>query len=318
MNGTTRTTCLCLRSLLCTACLLIATPILFAQAPPPPPPAPDAVPPVVVQHPRKDVPLLPADSVPEQKITFDIVSVKAHKAEDCNQRSPCLNRVELPTNGDGFAFRGATIYTVLHFAYGGNGRGGEWAVLGQPKWVDTDLYDIRGKVTEEDIPAWQKMDPDTKRIAVRELLRDMLKLKVHEDAKEVPIYALVVGKNGPKMKEYQPGDTVKTPDGRLLQGTVLAWFTPNELVCQAMDMDRLANSLNPRIDHTVLDRTGLTGLYNFTLEINWMRAPTNPEDADPSVPSVFTSIQKLGLELKPAKGDPHNLVIDHIERPVTD
>ena len=48
------------------------------------------------------------------------------------------------------------------------------------------------------------------------------------------------------------------------------------------------------------------------------RAPTNPEDdSDPSMPSIFTAIQKLGLELKSAKGDPRNLIIDHIERPDT-
>ena len=66
------------------------------------------------------------------------------------------------------------------------------------------------------------------------VLVERLKLKkFHLDLAEHPIYNLVVAKGGPKLTEYRPGDTLKSPgpDGRVLTGKVLSWFDPFNLVC---------------------------------------------------------------------------------------
>ena len=68
----------------------------------------------------------------------------------------------------------------------------------------------------EDIAAWKKTTLTEKRMMVAAVLMEQLKLKVHLDMAEHPVYNLVVAKGGPKLTEYRPGDTLKAPgpDGR--------------------------------------------------------------------------------------------------------
>jgi uncharacterized protein (TIGR03435 family) len=168
------------------------------------------------------------------------------------------------------------------------------------------------------------------------LLADRLKLKLSHDSKELPVYALVVAKNGPKLQEAKPGDTypngIKAPDGKPAGGAGMMRMGPGQLTGQGLPMESLAQLLSEQLGRTVLDKTGLKGKYDFTM--TWtpdpnegmMRmgpgpgpgGPPNNDAAlpDSSGPSLFTAIQEqLGLKLDSTKGPVDILVVDHVEKP---
>ena len=156
------------------------------------------------------------------------------------------------------------------------------------------------------------------------------------ETKELPVYALVVAKDGPKLHEAKPGDTypngIKGPDGtRDTPGTGLMRMGRGPA-----NRSRGSHGvpwcimLSEQLGRTVLDQTGLKGNYDFTLQ--WTpdqsqaAMPMGPEGGKPgadnapppesSGPSIFTAIQEqLGLKLESTKGPVEFLVIDHIERP---
>jgi uncharacterized protein (TIGR03435 family) len=129
------------------------------------------------------------------------------------------------------------------------------------------------------------------------LLAERFKLAMHSETRELPVYALVVGKSGPKIQEVTEGiGTMTTGRGRLNCRLPIAAF---------------ARYLSPTLGRTVLDRTGLTGAFEIKLE--W--AP----DDESSGPSIFAAVQEqLGLKLESAKGPVEILVIEHAEKPAAD
>ena len=88
--------------------------------------------------------------------------------------------------------------------------------------------------------------------------------------KELPVYALVVAKNGPKLQEAKPGDTypngIKGPDGRALGHGGMMRMGPGQLTGQGVPMTFLVQQLSQQLGRTVLDQTGLKGNYDFTLK----------------------------------------------------
>jgi uncharacterized protein (TIGR03435 family) len=159
----------------------------------------------------------------------------------------------------------------------------------------------------------------------QEVLADQFKLKFHREKRELPVYDLVVAKGGPKMKEAKPGDIY--PDGlKAKYGQNMVITRPGKLEAQGGDMTGLALFLsNIHIDREVLDKTGLTGKYDFTLQwtpdqgaspspgVSGVSPNNPPPDAEPS---IFTAIQEqLGLKLESSTGPVECFVVDHIERP---
>lgn len=150
-----------------------------------------------------------------------------------------------------------------------------------------------------------------------ELLADRFKLSVHRETRELPAYALVIARNGSNLREATPGDTY--PDGlkdssgsghgeiiRMLRGKIIG---------QGVSLDHLAQALSGDVElgRTVLNRTGLTGKYDFTLQ--WSDGRMIPRESDPS---IFAAIRdRLGLELLESKEQTvpvEMLVIDHAEQ----
>jgi len=135
------------------------------------------------------------------------------------------------------------------------------------------------------------------------------------------VYNLVVAKGGPKLMEYEPGDTV-TPSysgAQAMSGKVLRWFDPFNLVCQDTTMAELVNSMSgpDRAGRVVIDKTGLTGAYDFTVPIPYRPLPEQFRQIaeDSGVPTMFEGLKQLGLQLVQAKGPIAGIVVDHIERP---
>jgi uncharacterized protein (TIGR03435 family) len=168
---------------------------------------------------------------------------------------------------------------------------------------------------------------------IQSLLADRFKLRVSHETKELPVYALVVAKNGPKCQEAKPGDTypngIKGFDGRA-QGAGSFRAGNGHLTLQGYPISFLSLLLAERLDRTVLDQTGLKGKYDIALkwtpDENLAATPSGPAGGNPgadaaaqpdsSGPSIFTAIQEqLGLKLESTKGPVEIIVIDHIERP---
>ena len=254
----------------------------------------------------------PARTPNLKPISFDVVSFR--KSE-----RPGPGR-EFPADGDFIAYHGSTIDSLLLFAYGGVKKG-FFLVSGEPDWVKTEYYEFQAKVAAEDVAEWKAMTLTDKRYMVRAALEDALKLKVHEDTEEHPVYNLVVAKGGPKLMDYEPGDTVTPsyPGAQAMTGKVLRWFDPFNLVCQDTTMAELVNSMSgpDRAGRVVIDKTGLTGAYDFTVPIPYRPLPEQFRQIaeDSGVPTMFEGLKQLGLQLVQAKGPIEGIVVDHIERP---
>jgi uncharacterized protein (TIGR03435 family) len=161
------------------------------------------------------------------------------------------------------------------------------------------------------------------------LLAERLNLQVHRETKELPIYALVIAKNGPKFQEGKLGDTY--PNGfKGLNGAPVGAgmmrMGAGEWTGQGIPIANLVGSLSRRLGRTVVDKTGLTGKYDFTLRWTPDDNPVSPKEPggapdaaalpDSSGPSIFTALQEqLGLKLESQKGPVETIVIDHVERP---
>ena len=116
-------------------------------------------------------------------------------------------------------------------------------------------------------------------------------------APELPVYFLVVAKQGSKLHESAPEENTSSSWG------------PGKFASHHCKMSGLASSLSGAADRIVIDKTGLTGEYD--IDLTW--APDNQPDAGPS---IFSALQEqLGLKLEPAKAALDVVVIDHIERP---
>ena len=171
---------------------------------------------------------------------------------------------------------------------------------------------------------------------LQSLLSECLKLTVHRETKELPVYALVVAKDGRKLHETKPGDTypngIQGRDGIARAGSISLTDGAggrSEFTGQGITMASLPQTLSEQLHRTVLDKTGLAGIYDLKLE--WTPAesqalkeidrdpmPDSPP-ADSLGPSIFTALQEqLGLKLESQRGPIEILVIDHVEKPSED
>jgi uncharacterized protein (TIGR03435 family) len=240
-------------------------------------------------------------------ISFDVVSFRRTQRQG-------NGKVDLPVEGDFIAYHGVPIDRLILFAH--IARKGYVSVANEPEWAKTDLYEFTAKVAPEDVAEWKQMTLTDKRAMVATLLADVLKLKVHQDTEPRPVFDLVVGKDGPKLTEYRPGDTVTAPGGQVLTGKVLSWFDPFTLVCQDTTMAELVNSLSGpnRAGRVVIDKTGLSGAYNFTVPIPYAPLPQQIQDMS-DAPSTYEGLKQLGLQLVKSMGVTDTIIVDHVEPP---
>jgi uncharacterized protein (TIGR03435 family) len=169
-----------------------------------------------------------------------------------------------------------------------------------PDWLNTEIYDITATLppgtTGDDV-----------RVMIQSLLADRFKLSFHRESKELPVYALVVGKGGSKLQEVEFG-----------RGSTSG--SPGHLEATRIAIRNLTEFLSRQTGRPVLDMTGLKGFYNFTLNFTPEASPSAPSPETPIVesavgPSLFTAVQEqLGLKLEPRKAPVEILVVDHAEK----
>jgi uncharacterized protein (TIGR03435 family) len=187
------------------------------------------------------------------------------------------------------------------------------AILGGPAWVDSDHWDIVAKTPGEVRP-----NLDEQMAMLRQLLGERFKLAFHREPKQLSIYVLSVAKGGSKLKESTTSPDA-TPEGP--PPLVFRVFpTEVQLPARYTTMAEFASVLQrSTLDRSVVDRTGLSGRYDFDLDFApddrlWGGAFPRPENSDK--PDLFEALQEqLGLRLEATKGPVDTLVIDRIERP---
>jgi uncharacterized protein (TIGR03435 family) len=251
-------------------------------------------------------------------IAFEVVSVKPTKTASDRET------IESPPDSDGITIQNLTLQGIIEFAYNFHRSG---LISGLPQWAKTQRYDLMAKVADQNVAAFHQLDQAQRRLMLQVLLAAKFQLKLHREQKEVPMYALVISKNGLKMKEATPGDGY--PNGMRLQDGKPAGsgalMGPTGQGVQVSALVLMLSRLG--LDREVMDKTGLTGKYDFSLRfapeagsipvINGQPAAVSAEDA--AQPSIFTALQEqLGLKLEPTKGFVEALVIDHIELPTED
>jgi uncharacterized protein (TIGR03435 family) len=205
-----------------------------------------------------------------------------------------------------FIANGYTLKLLIAAAYSLNAR----AISGGPEWIESNRYDIVA-LTPGDVQPTH----DEQMAMLRDLLAGRFKLAFHREEKEFSIYALTVAKNGPKLKE----STSSPDDPPVLIGIV---HTDRILLpARNATMGDFTSMLQRAVlDRPVVDKTGLTGTYDFDLE--WAPDETQfggdipPASANASAAPFFTAIQEqLGLKIEATKGPVAALVVDKAERP---
>lgn len=257
-----------------------------------------------------------ADHVPQPDIDakvheFEVSSVKPSKGP--------AGFFRFSFTPDGVRMENTSLLMIIRASYGlFNSLDDKF--LGLPSWAKTERFDIEAKVSPEDADAYQKLSIEQKRQMMQSVLADRFKLQAHRETKLQPVYLLVVAKGGSKLTEAKAEINKPNRGG-------MSW-SKNYVKGNSAAMPQLVQILTQATGRTVLDKTGLTGKYDFTMhwvpddeDASMAKAADTaqpPNEATPALsgPSIFTAVQEqLGLKLEPAKGPVECLVIDHVEQP---
>ena len=204
-----------------------------------------------------------------------------------------------------FVEKSYTLKLLIAAAYDLNPH----VISGGAEWVDSEHFDITA-LTPGDV----RPTRDEQMGMVRKLLTDRFQLAFHRESREFSIYVLEVAKGGAKLK-----DTAKPDDIPALINVV--YPERIKLPARNVTMGDFASMLQRAVlDRPVVDKTGLTGRYDFDLEWAQDESQFNGEvasaAADANAAPLFTAIQQqLGLRLVATKGPVDALVVDKAERP---
>ncbi len=265
---------------------------------------------------------------------FEVASVRPNTSGD--------NKVGIDIQPGGRATAvNVPLAMIIRNAY----RLQEFQLVGAPDWISTERYDITAKADREFPPPMPGGELSPAQLMFQSLLEERFKLAVHRETRELPVYALLVartdGKLGPQLKP-------STLDCAAFNAARRAGTAPEppkpgapplcnirigfgQLTGTGFPLSNLASSIVQFVQRSVVDRTGLSGAYDFELKWTPDQLPPRPGmpadqpfrmngvEIDPNGPSIFTAVQEqLGLKLDAQRGPVEVLVIDHVERPAPD
>jgi uncharacterized protein (TIGR03435 family) len=241
--------------------------------------------------------------------------------------------------GGRFNAENITVKFLLEEAY----RVKENQISGAPGWLDTERFDIEAKPDGSFAAGEQKGNPQEQHkqlmLMLQSMLEDRFKLVLHHETKELPVYALVVAKSGPKLHESAPEPPGTSdddpppgpmkPDGPQPRHSI-RMMGRGDLNINAETLDTLADVLSQQLGRLIVNKTGLKGNYDFSLK--WTPdehegqmfggagggpdGRPGPPPADASGPSIYAALQEqLGLKLETQKGPVDTIVIDRVEKP---
>ena len=250
---------------------------------------------------------LAAVAIPAQdarRAEFEVASVRRSLPDSIlDSFVPTLNAAP----GTTLRILNRQLKELIMIAYNIGGRqlaGPPWLIDPPGRTGDIPRFDVVAKLPEDTVP-------DQVPVMLQNLLADRFKLRVHREQREIVIYALELAKTGLKIKPRGAGDEGQS-------GCARNMFGANGIttaVCRNMTAAQLAQqlqTLSPAYfpDGPVVDKTGLTQTFTFTLE--WITQ--QQRDAGEDGPSMFDAIDKLGLHIERQKGSAGLLVVDQAEQ----
>jgi uncharacterized protein (TIGR03435 family) len=224
---------------------------------------------------------------------FQVATIKPSRPEESRS---------MQYQGNRFITTDTSVVDLLKYAYGLH----EQEIVGDPKWLTTQKFDLVG-----DSETLTKPSADDFKKMVRSLLADRFHLTAHHETKNLPVFAIVPAKGGPKLTK-----SARPPDG-----PPSVAYSPGQLSAGNATMADFATFLQRFVtDQPVFDRTGIAGKYDMILR--WTpdelqtEASRQGDDNNNSLPSLFTAVQEqLGLKLQEEKLPAQALVVDHVDMP---
>jgi uncharacterized protein (TIGR03435 family) len=225
----------------------------------------------------------------------------------------------------GYRAVNAPVRLLIRDAYALQG----FQLVGGPSWLDSERFDVTARAEGDPTP-------DQERLMLRSLLADLFALSVHSETREMPVYAMVLARQdgtfGPQLRR-SGADCSEAPPW---QGTGPAPNRDRKSPCSAagpgssggmrfrgVTLDAFAKFLTTPAQRPVVDRTGLTGLFDVDLDLAAELGPPPPppgarDQIDRAgAPSIFTALQQqLGLDLDPRRAPIDVVVIDRVQLPV--
>jgi uncharacterized protein (TIGR03435 family) len=257
-------------------------------------------------------------------LAFEAASVKPNASGDWRKSLG-------PAPGGRFLATNNTLRDLLPFAYGIPQVTAGFRIVGGPKWIDDDRFDITATVEGTWTP--QQMSE-----MLRTLLADRFKLAAHRETRDLPTYALVAVPGASRLKRSAVDQAACDARRAAIQrreavppipagappvcGTGRS--NPGTITAIGWSIEALTSALSPFVNRVVVDRTGLSGLFDF--ELKWtpdtvpqLLPDAPPLNIDPNGPSIFTALQEqLGLRLESTRGLVDIVVIDSVQHPTGD
>lgn len=226
---------------------------------------------------------------------FEVASIRVHPDPP--------HYIGITTSGVRLDARAETVRGLVIWAYNLKNYQLTSASAVESSVGDT-MYDIAAKAEDGAAPA-----KDAFREMLQTLLADRFKLRVHWETREMPVYELVVGKRGAKLKE--------SPPGAASAGRLLVHGRNYEVTLTKATMSDVVDAvMNSFLDRPVVDKTGLGGTYDVNLTYTPSTRANREGEPGADDISIFTAVQEqLGLKLEPRMGSVRTMVIDHAEKP---
>jgi uncharacterized protein (TIGR03435 family) len=262
--------------------------------------------------------------------TFEVASIKAAAPQQVGRMMMRQRGGPGTPDPSQYSVENFPLSRIIQQAYGVQ----SYQVAG-PSWIDSERYDVMAKIP-------QGTTKEQFQLMLQNLLAERFKLVVHKETKELPTYALVVGKGGPKMKESPKADPEAQPDARPPQPQIgrdgrpqlaaggrgmMLMMGPKGMHAEAgrSTMTQLADFLSNQLGRPVVDETHLAAQYDYALDFSpeglaimkgmampppGAGGPSGSDGGPEGGGSIFTAVQDLGLKLEPRKGPVALVVVD--------
>jgi uncharacterized protein (TIGR03435 family) len=259
--------------------------------------------------------------------TFEVATVKP-AANDLGRSF----HVSIWVNDNRFRTQNTTLRDLIRNAFDAEGPA---QITGGPDAMLDSRWDINAKIGDDDFALLQKLPREDRNRALhlmcQALLADRFGLKTHVETREFPVFDLVLDKGGSKLQASAPeappapnaatdphASATSAPAGRSGRSvSTSVGHDHGKMTATDASLADLTTMLGrrPELDgRTVIDKTGLTGKYDWILE--WRPLSLNSTDSDETGPSLFTALkEQLGLKLEPARGPVQIVVVDAVSAP---
>jgi uncharacterized protein (TIGR03435 family) len=221
---------------------------------------------------------------------FEVATIKPADPDDRHQG--------FSLKGHRIAIANNTMTSLICFAYSIQ----KSQIVNAPRWFDEERWNIDGVPDVEGVPNWSQY-----RRMLQKLLSTRFGLQMHHDKRELSVYALSVTKGGPKLeKSKEDPDALSDQSGHGIGAQQYMKFTNSSMADFAKTMELMG-------DRPVLDQTGISGRYDFSLL--WIPDPSRATATD-TAPALFTAVQEqLGLKMEATRAATDVFVVDGATRP---